>query len=99
MGAGIYEEFGFRLAGMSLVLFVCVDLLGLPKSHTAVVGVVLTSVAFSLYHFLGSESFLWPVFFFRATAGVYLASLYIARGFGIAVGAHALYNIVVASIG
>ena len=94
VGAGIYEEFLFRLAGISLVLFVFVDVMALPKKHIVIVGVVLTSVAFSLYHFVGADTFTWPTFVFRAVAGAYLAGLYIARGFGVAVGAHAAYNVI-----
>ena len=93
LGAGIYEEFLFRLAGISVVLFLLVDVFGLPKGHMIALAVVVTSVVFSLYHFVGGGSFRWPEFCFRAVAGAYLVGLYIARGFGIAVGAHACYNI------
>ncbi len=94
VGAGIYEEFLFRLAGISVVLFLLVDVMSVPKRYAAAAAVVLTSVAFSLYHFPGADSFRWPEFCFRAVAGVYLAGLYVGRGFGIAVGAHACYNVV-----
>jgi hypothetical protein len=35
------------------------------------------------------------LFLFRLTAGIYFALLYHLRGFGIAVGAHACYNVMV----
>lgn len=93
IGAGIYEEFIFRLMAMGLLLFVCVDVLRAPRRAMSVVAVIASSVIFSLYHFLGPEAFTWHLFVFRAFAGLYLAVLYVARGFGVAVGAHACYNI------
>lgn len=100
VGAGIYEEFLFRLVFICLTLLVAVDIFGLKKELFAVVAVVLGALTFSLYHFSGSQladmsSFPWTEFAFRAAAGVYLGGLFVLRGFGIAVGAHAFYNIYV----
>jgi membrane protease YdiL (CAAX protease family) len=92
IGAGIYEEFIFRLAAIALVLFIGVDLLRAPRRATAALAILFTSVVFSLYHFLGAGGFDWHGFVFRGVAGLYLALLYIGRGFGVAVGAHACYN-------
>ncbi len=96
IGAGIYEEFIFRLAGIGLIMLVFVDLMKAPRKPAAVIAVVATSVLFSLYHFIGPACFDWRLFAFRGLAGLYLAILYIGRGFGVAVGAHACYNVVVA---
>lgn len=93
IGAGVYEEFLFRLAAISLVLLLCVDVLRAPKKPMVAAAIVVTSVLFSLYHFLGAGSFNGYQFAFRAFAGAYLAALYILRGFGITVGAHACYNV------
>ena len=97
-GAGIYEEFIFRLVLISLVLLIFVDIFGLKREALTVVGVILAAGAFSLYHLSGEQlagasSIAWPPAIFRAIAGTYLGTLYVFRGFGIAVGAHALYNI------
>jgi len=97
-GAGIYEEFIFRLTLISLVLLVLVDLLHLPKEPMAVLAVLLAGAAFSLYHLTTEEirafpNLPWPEVVFRAAAGAYLGALYVCRGFGITVGAHALYNV------
>lgn len=94
IGAGIYEEFLFRLAAIGLILFIGVEVLRGPKRPMVVVAVVAASVLFSLYHFLGPGTFNWQRFVFRAIAGAYLALLYVGRGFGIAVGAHACYNVI-----
>ena len=96
IGAGIYEEFIFRLAAIGLIILVFVDLLRAPKKPTAVLAVIVASVLFSLYHFIGPAEFDWRLFAFRSLAGLYLAILYIFRGFGVAVGTHACYNVVVA---
>ena len=96
IGAGIYEEFIFRLAAIGLIMLVFVDLLKAEQKPTAVLAVIAASVLFSLYHFIGPADFDWRLFVFRGIAGAYLAILYIGRGFGIAVGAHACYNVVVA---
>lgn len=94
IGAGIYEEFFFRLAAISLLLGVLVKVLRAPKGWSVAVAVVLASVAFSLYHFIGPWEFAWHLFIFRAGAGAYLAGVYLTRGFGVAVGAHACYNVI-----
>ena len=60
-------------------------------------GIVLSSVAFAAVHHLGptGEAYQGFVFLFRTLAGLYFAVLYQARGFGIAVGTHACYDILV----
>jgi membrane protease YdiL (CAAX protease family) len=99
LGAGIYEEFIFRLALISLAMLLFVDVLSLPKEAVAVCAVLVTACLFSLYHFptgLPVESFPWKSFLFYALAGIYLGGVYVTRGFGIAVGTHAFYNLVIA---
>jgi len=99
MGAGIYEEFIFRMLAMGLIVLLFADWLELNRKWVTGVAVVLSSVAFSLYHFapeaVTSFSFSGYEFTFRAMAGAYLAVVFTLRGFGIAVGAHAAYNIYV----
>jgi hypothetical protein len=97
VGAGIYEEFLFRLMFISLMLLIFVDVFALPKDIVVGAAIILGSVAFSLYHFsldeiTGPDPFPWARFTFYAAAGLYLALLFVVRGFAIAVGAHILYN-------
>lgn len=99
-GAGVYEEFIFRLTFISLIALVFIDIFELPKDAVIVGAVIVSAVLFSLYHFslgpvAGNERFAIGPFLFRATAGVYLGTLYVLRGFGVAVGAHAIYNMYV----
>ncbi len=99
-GAGVYEEFIFRLAMISLILLIFVDIFALPKSPVAIAAVVVSACLFSLYHFPfaagpGANGFGWAEFAFFAAAGVYLAILFIARGFAVAVGTHTFFNLFV----
>jgi len=101
MGAGVYEEFLFRLVLISLVLLVLVDFFRVSRGTAAAVAVILSGVLFSLYHFswfqlTGQEMFHFGLFVFRALAGVYLGGLFVHRGFGVAVGTHMAWNVAVA---
>jgi hypothetical protein len=96
LGSGIYEEALFRL-----VLFSC--LLGLLRlvdmpAYLSQGGAALASaLLFSIAHHLGpyGQPYSNYVFLFRLAAGLYFAALFKLRGFGIAVGAHACYNVMV----
>jgi hypothetical protein len=99
MGAGVYEEFVFRMIAMGLIVLIFADWLELSRKAVTAVAVVLSSLAFSLYHFppdaIANFSFSGYEFTFRAMAGAYLAAAFTLRGFGVAVGAHVAYNIYV----
>jgi hypothetical protein len=96
LGAGIYEELLFRLMLLPLAAWL------LRACGCGVIGslagaAVLSSFAFSGAHHLGSlgEPFDWYAFVFRGTAGLFFAALFIFRGFGVAAGTHAAYDILV----
>ena len=59
--------------------------------------VVLTSLLFSAAHYVGpcGDPFRWLTFLFRFLAGVFFAVLFRYRGFGIAAGTHAFYDVLV----
>lgn len=96
LGAGLYEETLFRLilfSGLAgLLLFFEVS----PPFATGIAAAG-SAVAFAAAHHIGThgEAFLWPIFCFRSLAGLYFAWLFRLRGFGIAVGAHAGYDVLV----
>jgi membrane protease YdiL (CAAX protease family) len=96
LGAGLYEETLFRLLLLS-VLGGMFHLAGVGRSFGAGLGILLSSLAFAAVHHLGpsGESYQGFVFLFRTLAGLYFAILYQTRGFGIAIGAHACYDILV----
>ncbi len=93
-GAGIYEELLFRLAGLTLLNIVLVDLLRLKPSLAVVLMVIISALTFSAYHHLTpSAPPIQPAaFIFRAMAGGYFATLFICRGFGITSGTHIAYD-------
>lgn len=100
LGAGIYEEVLFRLVLASLMALV-LALIGTPRILKAVVAMVASALVFALAHHLGApgESFTWYAFIFRWTAGVFFAWVFLERGFGIAVGTHTAYDLLVGCLG
>ncbi len=105
VGAGIYEELLFRLIGIALLHMLLVDVLALPEKYGGAGAVAVTSLAFAFYHFLKAspdsmvgfsvEGVRWGLFAFYTLAGFYLATIYLLRGFGLVVGAHALFDVMV----
>lgn len=99
LGAGIYEEALFRL-----ILFSCLLRLLRFMDLNGLLAVALAASAsallFSAAHHVGpyGQPYSNYLFLFRLIAGLYFALLFQMRGFGIAVGAHACYNLMV-SIG
>jgi membrane protease YdiL (CAAX protease family) len=96
IGAGIYEEALFRMALFSglLVLLRQVEM----PAYLSLGGAALASaLLFSVAHHIGpyGQQYSNYVFLFRLVAGLYFAALFRLRGFGIAVGAHACYNVMV----
>jgi hypothetical protein len=96
IGAGIYEEFLFRLGLFSLLYFI-LRLLLLPKVGAVVLAALASALCFSAAHHLGTggEPMEATKFLFRTAAGLIFTAIYLVRGLGIAAGAHAGYNILV----
>lgn len=96
MGAGVYEEMLFRLMLLPPVS-VCAWRLGARRGVRLATAVILTSLVFSAAHYLGphGETFDAFSFAFRFVAGAFFAVLFVCRGFGVAAGSHALYDVFV----
>jgi membrane protease YdiL (CAAX protease family) len=113
LGAGIYEEFLFRLC-LIPVTYGAFRAVLIPHRWSVGGTIVLTSLIFSLAHYLGptddtatmslltdavvrvqSTRTLWFSFVFRTLAGMFFSALFFLRGFGITVGAHAAYDVIV----
>ena len=96
LGAGIYEELLFRLILLSLTVW-GLGRLGVAPRQRLVAAVLLTSFLFSTAHYVGQygEALELSSFLFRFLAGVFFSILFVYRGFGIAAGAHAGYDILV----
>lgn len=93
VGAGLYEEMLFRLVGLAVLHFILADLIGLPARVAAAGAVLLSAVAFAVYHQPPLTDY--SAIGFYLLSGIYLGTIYILRGFGIAVGTHAMYDVVI----
>jgi hypothetical protein len=95
-GAGLYEEVLFRLLLMPAVAWL-LRRLGTGAAEAMVLAVLLTSGLFSLAHYVGplGDRFELYSFTFRMLAGVFFAVVFLLRGFGIAAGTHACYDMLV----
>jgi hypothetical protein len=96
LGAGLYEESIFRLALIPL-FYQGLRLMTVPKFYACTFAVTASSLIFSLAHHAGvpGEAFTWFAFIFRWLAGVFFAWVFVARGFGVAVGTHTAYDLLV----
>ena len=96
MGAGVYEETLFRLM-LVPIFFGTLRLLQMPQVLASALAVTGSALLFALAHHAGSpgEPFTWFAFIFRWMAGVFFAWVFVLRGFGIAVGTHTMYDILV----
>jgi membrane protease YdiL (CAAX protease family) len=94
VGAGIYEEMLFRLFLFSTLAWLF--RYGEVPSPGLLAGLI-SSLLFAAAHNVGphGETFVAYVFFFRTLAGFYFTLIYRYRGFGIGVGAHAGYDVLV----
>ena len=94
IGAGIYEELFFRLLLLPVMVWALLRI-ELKDWLAYTLGVVLVSLVFSAAHSIGADQN-WFTFAFRFLVGLILGTIFLKRGFGVAVGAHALYNVTVA---
>jgi hypothetical protein len=96
LGAGIYEEALFRLGLFSALVFV-LQAADLPRAASVLLAGLASAALFSAAHHIGpyGQTYTNYLFLFRLLAGLYFALLFQIRGFGIAVGAHACYNVLV----
>ena len=96
LGSGIYEEAIFRLVLFSTMLAILgrFELREWLASALAAVG---SATLFSAAHHVGpyGQDYRNYLFLFRLLAGLYFAFLFQYRGFGVAVGSHACYNVMV----
>lgn len=95
VGAGVHEELLFRLILLPLTAGL-LRLVGFSPVVSFAAAAVVSGLLFSAAHHLpGGEPFQAYRFTFRAIAGCLFAALFLLRGLGIAVGAHAVYDILV----
>ncbi len=95
-GAGVYEEVLFRLMLLPLIIWILKPWVATINIRLTL-GILISSLLFSAAHNVGAHGDTFEInrFMFRFGAGVLFSGLFILRGFGITVGAHALYDIFV----
>jgi membrane protease YdiL (CAAX protease family) len=99
-GAGIYEELVFRGFLLSTLMLVLTRVLRFQSRKAAVVAVILGSLLFAAFHYIGagSDSLSLSSFLQRTLGGLYFSLLFVSRGFGVTAASHALYDILVGLI-
>ena len=94
IGAGIWEEFVFRVILINIFIYIFSIIL---KSSRLIIllSVFISAILFSSFHFIGpiSDDFIINSFLYRSIAGLYLGFLYVVRGYGIAVYCHMFYDL------
>lgn len=95
-GAGLYEEVLFRLLLLPAVAW-AFRRFGVGPISAGAWAVLATSLLFSSAHYVGpfGDAFDLHSFAFRTLAGMFFALLFVARGFGIAAGTHAAYDMAI----
>ena len=97
VGAGIYEEFVFRvvlITGFAAVLGFIFQWGEMAQKSGAV---ILAAMLFSGFHFVGvyGEMPSMDLFLIRMIAGIVLGIIYVIRGFGVAAYTHTIYDLFV----
>ncbi len=100
-GAGIYEEFVFRLVLIHGAAVLFTDLAGLKHAKVMICASIVSALLFSICHFpladlLSPMTLDWERFAFLATAGGWWAVLLSWRGYGIAACSHIIWNLTAA---
>lgn len=102
LGAGVYEELLFRLMLLPAAAWT-LQRLGMAPRASIAAAVLGTSLLFAAAHYVGQSAepvalldfLFWFSFVFRFLAGLFFCVLFVYRGFGIAAGTHAGYDILV----
>jgi hypothetical protein len=97
LGAGVYEEFIFRVVLISGFLFFLRDILKLHPVTASVTAVITASAIFSLFHYLGALGDVFEIksFLIRFAAGIFLSGLFVLRGYGVTAYTHTIYDLLV----
>lgn len=97
IGAGIYEEFVFRVILISGIASILGLIFQWNRFYSKLVACIFAAIIFSLFHFIGAygEQPSLVLFLLRSGAGVFLGLIYIFRGFGISAYTHSIYDLYV----
>ena len=94
LGAGLFEEFFFRVLLLGVLFWIAKQLIPSEK-FGGILAIGLAAFLFSASHYVGNmaDSFTWYSFLYRWLAGVAFTALYHYRGFAVTSCTHALYDI------
>ena len=95
IGAGVYEELVFRIIFLQAIIILNKFVFRFSKTISIIVAVTASSFIFSWFHYIGAmgDQLELISFLFRFLAGAILGTIFILRGYGIAVYAHAIYDL------
>ena len=97
VGAGIYEEFLFRVILITGISSILAFIFQWNIKLRNWIAMILAAGIFSAFHFIGEfgDYFSFNIFMIRFFAGIILGVLYFLRGFGITAWAHSIYDLIV----
>ena len=97
VGAGVNEELLFRLLLFGGFFTFATKYIEWEKYPSFLLGAILSSLLFSLAHYVGPAADLFTIstFVYRFLAGVFFCILFLIRGFASCVYVHALYDVMV----
>jgi membrane protease YdiL (CAAX protease family) len=97
IGAGIYEEFLFRVVLILILSSILSIIFKWNKNSINSVSIIISAGIFSAFHFIGEfgDFFSFDIFMARFLAGILLGILYLFRGFGITAWSHSIYDLIV----
>ena len=97
IGAGLYEEFLFRVILINTGVILLRAIFQWSRIWCLFIAVIISAGIFSSFHFFGAfgEPFDINTFSYRFFAGILLGTLYVTRGFGITAYAHMIYDFIV----
>ena len=97
IGAGIYEEFFFRVVVILLISSILALVFNWNKKINNWLSMIIAAGIFSAFHFIGdyADFFSFKIFMVRFLAGIILGTLYFFRGFGITAWSHSIYDLII----
>lgn len=97
LGAGVYEEFIFRVILVTGMTFFLANILRFNNIVATSLAIVIAALLFALFHYLGpyGETFTLRSGAVRLAAGIFLGLLYALRGYGITAYTHTFYDLII----
>lgn len=103
VGAGVYEEFLFRLCLIQILVLLAVDLCGgkAYRLHAILGAIVISGLLFASMHadVWNGQTPNWSKFAFLALAGAWWGVLLAWRGFAVAVLCHVYWDVLIVLLG